>query len=217
MESLPETDNEFKQILTENTLDDWKFDPEYWQFENGILTGKITPEKILIEHSFFIWEKETVEDFELKVEFRVSERGNSGINYRSEAVEGKEYDLKGYQADIDGANEYTGQLYEEKGRAFLSKRGQLNYIDIENQVNELGTVGDEEVLLSIINTEDEWNEYHLVVRDNTHVLLINGRVMSMAIDEGKNQSKKGILGFQLHLGPPMTVEFRNLRFKKISS
>ena len=36
--------------------------------------------------------------------------------------------LKGYQADIDAANRFTGQIYEERGRGFLAMRGQFTYI-----------------------------------------------------------------------------------------
>lgn len=211
----PIQNHEFRQILTENTLDDWEGDSVYWRFEEGILIGEITPENILIEHSFFTWKNDIVNDFELKAEYRISPRGNSGINYRSEKVAGKEFVLKGYQADIDGENQYSGQLYEEKGRAFLARRGQFSYIDKTGKVNEAGTVGQESELLSALI--DDWNEYHLIVQGNTHVLMINGRVMSITIDNGFKQKKEGLLGFQLHLGPPMQVEFRNIRIKNIAS
>ena len=32
--------------------------------------------------------------------------------------------MKGYQADIDAENQFTGQIYEERGRGFLAMRGQ---------------------------------------------------------------------------------------------
>ncbi|MBD3615694.1 MAG: DUF1080 domain-containing protein [Gracilimonas sp.] len=208
--------NEFEQILTESTLNEWNGDDEHWRFEDGILIGETTPEKILIENSFFIWEKELVRDFELQLEYRISARGNSGINYRSQKVDGKNYVLRGYQADIDGENEYSGQLYEERGRSFLAKRGQVTHIGEENHVKEIGNVGGDNELLSAIENKEGWNKYHLIIKGNTFIHMINGRVMSITFDEGKSSKQEGLLGFQIHLGPPMRVEFRNVLFKRLT-
>jgi len=39
----------------------------------------------------------------LKVEYRISQEGNSGINYRSIRLADAPWSLTGYQAHIDGA------------------------------------------------------------------------------------------------------------------
>lgn len=205
----------FTPILTESTVEDWEGDPEYWRFEHGVLTGEITPDKILAENTFYIWNGGTVENFELKAEYRISAGGNSGINYRSKKVEGKSYVLRGYQADIDGANRYSGQVYEENGRSILAGRGQVTQVEENNKVEEIATVGEADVLSSVI-VEGEWNEYHLIARGNTLVHMINGRLMSIVIDDGSSRQMKGVLGLQLHRGPPMKIEFRNVRLKQIA-
>ena len=84
----------------------------------------MTPETLLKRNTFLIWRGGITSNFELKVEYRISKDGNSGINYRSEELKDIPYTLKGYQADIDGANQYTGQNYEERGRCILAFRGQ---------------------------------------------------------------------------------------------
>lgn len=211
-ESQP--DSSFREILTENTLDEWKGNPSHWRFEDGVLVGETTPDNIIIEHSFFIWNGELTEDFELTLEYRISDGGNSGINYRSETVEGKKFVLRGYQADIDGNNEYTGQLYEDKGRAFLARRGQVTRIDASNQVHEIGSLGNADDLLAHIET-DGWNSYKIIAKENTLIHVINGRVMSIGTDHGSKMKEDGLLGFQLHLGPPMKVEYRNILFRKL--
>ena len=114
----------FTQIFDGETLNGWKGDENLWRVEAGTLVGEITPTTSLEKNSFIIWEGGTTKDFELKLEYKITEKGNSGINYRSEEVAGVPYALKGYQADIDGANRYTGQNYEERGRAILAFRGQ---------------------------------------------------------------------------------------------
>ena len=37
--------------------------------------------------------------------------------------------MKGYQADIDAEQQYTGQIYEERGRGFLALRGQAARVE----------------------------------------------------------------------------------------
>ncbi|MCD8185830.1 MAG: DUF1080 domain-containing protein, partial [Rikenellaceae bacterium] len=88
----------FHPIFNGHDLDGWTYDPVYWSVRDGVMVGEVTPETILRQNSFIIWEAGQPADFELKAEFRVSDRGNSGLNYRSNRVEG-EYALKGYQLD----------------------------------------------------------------------------------------------------------------------
>ncbi|MEP0711033.1 MAG: DUF1080 domain-containing protein, partial [Algoriphagus sp.] len=114
----------FVPIFDGKTLDGWDGNPVYWSVKDGAITGEITPETLLKANTFLIWQGGQPGDFELKADFKISESGNSGINYRSELVEDVPHALKGYQADIDGKNNYTGQNYEERKRATLAYRGQ---------------------------------------------------------------------------------------------
>ena len=118
-------------------LKGWDGDPKFWRVEGGAIVGQTTAENKLTENSFLIWRGGEPADFELKVEYRI-DATNSGIQIRSVHLpagtqEGRgaiagNWVLKGYQADIDVANRYTGQIYEERGRAFLAMRGQFTYI-----------------------------------------------------------------------------------------
>jgi Domain of Unknown Function (DUF1080) len=151
----------------------------------------------------------------LKVEYRVSARGNSGINYRSVMVTNGPWTMRGYQADLDGRNQYTGQNYEEKGRTFLALRGQVTRIEEDKPPQIIGSLGATNELVSVIRNED-WNEYHLIVCGNVMTHILNGRVMSVVIDEDvKNRKFEGLLGVQVHVGPPMKIEYRNFRLKKL--
>ncbi len=111
-------------IFDGKTLDSWDYDPGYWRVENGNLVGEVTPANLLKRNSFIIKRDLITKDFDLKVEYRVSARGNSGINYRSETIDSLPYAMRGYQSDIDGENLYTGQNYEERGRTTLAYHGQ---------------------------------------------------------------------------------------------
>lgn len=211
-----EADAGFESIFNGKTLDGWDGDPKYWRAEDGVLVGEVTPETLLKQNTFIVWQGGKPEDFELKADFRITPEGNSGIQYRSELVEGVPHALRGYQADIDGANKYTGLNYEERGRAFLASRGEVGRIGADGKSRKVASVGDADDLAKLIKPED-WNAYHLIVRGNVMMHLINGRLMSVAVDDDpKNRKFSGLLGVQVHVGPPMKVEYRNIRLKQIS-
>lgn len=206
----------FVSIFNGKTLEGWDGDPKYWRVENGCLVGEVTPETLLKQNTFIIWRGGTTRDFELKVDFRVSAHGNSGINYRSEKFESGPFALRGYQCDIDGAKKYTGQNYEEKGRTFLAQRGDVCRVDADGTSRIVGAVGNKETLASAIK-DDDWNECHLVVRGNTMIHLVNGQIMSVVVDDDpKGRKFDGLLGVQVHTGPPMKIEYRSFRLKPLS-
>jgi len=205
----------FEQIFDGKSLAGWEGDPQYWRVENGALVGEITPTNILKQNSFIIWRGGEAGDFELKVEYRVSAKGNSGINYRSVMATNGPWAMRGYQADIDGANKYTGQNYEEKGRTFLAMRGQVTRLEEGKAPHVIASLGSTNDLLSVMKSED-WNEYHLIARGGVLTHILNGRIMAVVIDDdAKNRTMSGLLGVQVHVGPPMKIEYRNFRLKRL--
>ena len=207
----------FEQIFDGKSLAGWEGDPQYWRVEDGALIGEVTATNLLKVNSFIVWRGGETRDFELKVEYRVSANGNSGINYRSTmATNFGPWAMRGYQADIDGKNQYTGQNYEEKGRTFLAMRGQVTRLVDGKAPQVISSLGAASDLLSVIKSED-WNEYHLIARGNLLTHILNGRVMSLVIDDDvKNRTMTGSLGVQVHVGPPMKVEYRNFRLKRLA-
>ncbi len=204
----------FVSIFDGETLQGWEGDSVYWRVEDGKIIGEVTPETLLKRNSFLIWRGGTTGDFELKLEYKVSVQGNSGINYRSFEVEGVPLALRGYQCDIDGKGQWSGQNYEERGRTFLALRGQITQISEGEKPVEIGTVGEKDKLFDFIKKED-WNEIQLIIRGNTLIHLINNHVMSIVVDNDvANRKNEGLLGVQVHVGPPMKIEYRNIRFKQ---
>lgn len=204
----------FIPIFDGQSLNGWEGDSVYWHVEGGKIVGIVTPETILKRNTFLIWRGGTTGDFELKLDYKVSAQGNSGINYRSFEVDGVPLALKGYQCDIDGKGQWSGQNYEERGRTFLALRGQITQISEGEKPVEIGTVGGKDQLMEFIKKED-WNECHLIVKGNTLIHMINKHVMSIVVDNDiANRKNEGLLGVQVHVGPPMTIEYRNIRIKK---
>jgi hypothetical protein len=208
-------DKGFVKIFDGKTLKGWKGDTEHWKVEKGSIVGLVTAEKQLKENTFLIWEGAEVADFELKIQYKISSGGNSGIQYRSEAVPDVKFGLKGYQADIDGKNEYTGLNYEERGRGFIAKRGEKVVVDESGKPVLEQLLGSTDSLARSLKLND-WNEYHLIVIGNRMQHYINGVLMSDAIDNDVAHRKaSGLLGLQAHVTPEMRVEFRNIRLKQL--
>lgn len=232
LSSMDQSEEEgFVQIFDGKTLKGWEGKPAYWRVENGSLVGEVPSDKPLKHNTFLIWREGNPADFELKGEFRISTEGNSGINYRSTELDSIPFGLAGYQADIDGNNRYTGQNYEERGRTTLAYRGQKVIVNpqetsseslkyhVENNAWTGATVtaslGSPDSLRAFIKKED-WNQVHLVVKGNRVQHFVNGILMSDVTDKDpENRKLSGVLGLQIHVGPPMKVEYRNLRLKQL--
>ncbi|GAB3894419.1 3-keto-disaccharide hydrolase [Spirosoma agri] len=223
----------YVQIFDGKSLKGWDGDPTYWRVENGNLVGEITPTTLLKTNSFIIWRGGEPGDFELKGEFNITADGNSGINYRSDQLTDIPFALRGYQADIDGKNRYTGQNYEERKRTTLAYRGQKTKItpyqgaatpegvrsnvknNAWNGLTVVGSLGSSDSLQTLIKGEN-WNTFHLVVKGNHLQHYINDVLMSDVTDEDTvNGKQKGLLGVQVHVGPPMKVQYRNLMLKQL--
>jgi hypothetical protein len=213
----------FQQIFDGKTLNGWDGDPSLWRVESGALVGQSTRENPVRENTFLIWKGGEPADFELKVEYRINAT-NSGIQFRSEhlpqgtksgnaEISGK-WVLKGYQADIDYENMWTGQIYEERGRGFLALRGQAVYVPDGGGPKVIGNLQRSADELKTVIKPDDWNQVHLIARGNTIVQIVNGQVTSILVDDDtKGRALKGLLGFQMHMGQPMRVEFRNVYLK----
>jgi hypothetical protein len=204
----------FHEIFDGKSLDGWDCDPDYWRVENGSIVGETKPGHQPKQNIFCIWKGGSPGDFELKLQYKLT-GGNSGIQYRSvELPEVNKWVMKGYQADIDAQQQYTGQVYEERGRGFLALRGQIAYVPDGKKVGSIGSTGDGDQLKSLIKNDD-WNDMHIIARGNTLIQMINGRVMSVLIDDDPAGRKMdGEIGIQLHLTTTgMKMETRNIRIK----
>jgi len=208
----------FVSMFDGKSLDGWQGDPKYWRVAGGIMIGEITPETVIKSNTFLIWQGKTPQNFELKVDYRISASGNSGINYRSVVVPDavtpeNRFAMRGYQCDIDGANRYTGNNYEEKGRLFLAQRGDVTHVTGTQIPIVLSRVGDNQQLASLITPD--WNSIHLIIGPNVLIHNINGHLMSVTIDDDPARARTGQIGVQVHVGPPMKIEYRNWRIKPL--
>jgi len=207
---------EDKNLFNGKDLTGWK-GLDFWSVEDGCITGRTTKEKPTKGNTFLVWQGGEVGDFEFTFKYKIV-GGNSGVQYRSKVVDEKAFVVGGYQADFEAGKTYSGILYEEKGRGILAQRGQKTVIkDGEKpgkaKVEVTGEVGKSAEIQAKIKAED-WNEYRIVAQGGHLQHFINGVQTVDVTDQTAVGAKKGILALQLHAGPAMVVQFKDLVLKE---
>lgn len=199
----------FTPLFDGATLDGWRGDGVHWSVQDGAIVGQSTPEVPCPKSTYLVLDEREFADFELRLEFRI-EGGNSGIQFRSR--EDAPLDVAGYQADLEDGPTWTGCLYEQYGRGIVAQRGKEVLLGA-GDLREERAIGDGEKLLAFVKTH-EWNNYTVRARGRTLELEVNGHLMTRVTDDTQLASLSGLFAFQLHAGPPMKVEYRNIRIKE---
>ncbi len=207
----------YTSLFDGKTLEGWDGDPKFWRVEDGTITGQTTAENPTNGNTFIIWTGGQTGDFELKLEYKII-GGNSGIQYRSFKADGPDgWRIGGYQADFEAGDTYSGILYGERFRGILANRGQKTVIGDDHKPKVVGSVGESAEIQKKIKKED-WNDYHISAKDFHFVHRINGVLTAECTDEDmKDRRADGLLALQLHAGPPMKVQFRNIRIKHLKA
>ncbi len=215
----------FKSIFNGKDLTGWDGNPKLWSVKDGAITGQTTKENPANGNTFLIWKDGTVEDFEIRLSYKIvpnNDKGfaNSGIQYRSKVVNPANWVVGGYQADFEAGTTFSGILYDEAGvaggRGIMSARGEKVIWDKDCKKQVAGSVGKSDEIQAKIKKED-WNEYEVVVQGNHMVHKINGVTTVEVTDECESKRlKSGVLALQLHAGEPMTVQFKDVRIKLLA-
>ncbi|MBX3420087.1 MAG: DUF1080 domain-containing protein [Pirellulaceae bacterium] len=210
----------FRELFNGKDLSGWAGDPSLWSVEDGAITGRTSAEQPIKSNTFLIWKAGEVADFQLELEYRLTAGdeknpgGNSGIQYRSRVVNEEKFIVGGYQADIDLNLTYSGINYEERGRGILAQRGERVRIASDGE-KTVESIGDAAELGKKIHA-GQWNRYRIVAKGNQLSHYINDVLMSETIDDQATKAaERGVLAFQIHTGPPMVIQFKHVRLKKL--
>ncbi|MEM7010427.1 MAG: DUF1080 domain-containing protein [Verrucomicrobiota bacterium] len=203
----------FVSIFNGEDLTGWDGEERYWRIEDGAITGETTEDNPVPYNKFIIWDEGELDDFELKLNYKITS-GNSGIQIRSfRKNPERPYSIQGYQADLDAARGWAGTNYGEGFGGVLAKRGEKTILKEKKEDNVVESIGDAGELQAAIK-ENDWNEYHIVAKGNNIQQFINGKLMSDVTDERPNARSSGLLALQLHGGPPMKVQFKDIQLKR---
>lgn len=216
---------DFKPLFNGKDLSGWDGMPGFWSVRDGAITGQTTAEKKLKANTFLIWQGGEVKNFELRLSFRLladndQGRANSGIQYRSKVLDAATWAAGGYQADLEFTRPYLGMLYEEKGRGIVMTAGEHIRLlpagaDGKTVIEKTGTPTDPAELAASYRKGD-WNEMVIIARSNHFQHFVNGKLTAEATDlDDAKVAKSGVLAFQLHTGPPMTIQFKDVRLKTL--
>lgn len=200
----------FAQLISGNQMRGWAGDPKYWSVKDGVLTGKT--DGSLKANRFITWKGSTIRNFDLRVKVKISATGNSGIQYRGLSRPDLGLDVvSGYQCDVVTSKpQYNGMLYEERGRRILSHTGEKVTIDPKGQPWVVGSMPVKEF------ASDEWHDYRVRVRGNHHEHWIDGHKTADLIDfDQAGRALEGVLAVQVHVGPPMTVQYKDFKIKHL--
>jgi len=207
-----DSDDGFVPIFDGKTLAGWKApDMSYWSVKDDAITAQSTPEHPCKKNQFIVWQHGRLDDFELKLKFRISgsKSANAGVQIRSSV--NPDGHVVGYQCDIDIAGKWVGALYDEHtGRRMLAALGQFTTIDKEGKRTTKALKSDADIKAG------DWNDYHIIARGSRIELRINGSPTAVVIDDQKGQRDlSGVLALQLHSGPPMTVQYKDIHLKRL--
>jgi hypothetical protein len=173
----------FTALFNGQSLAGWEGESSLWLVKDGMLVGKSPG----LDHNEFLATRQSYRDFILSLRFRlVDGKGNSGVQFRSVRVPGTE--MSGYQADI-GEN-YWGCLYDESRR---------------NRV----LVKASDTALKALNREG-WNHYVIHAVDDRITLYLNGVASAIYQEEVASIARDGLIAVQIHGGPPMEVQFKDI-------
>ncbi|HVJ44876.1 MAG TPA: DUF1080 domain-containing protein [Luteolibacter sp.] len=208
-----------KQLFNGKDLTGWAGNPALWSVKDGVIVGKTAAEAPIKGNTFLIWKDGEVADFTLTLKYKMTpgdekKTVNSGVQYRSKVVDEANFVVAGYQADFEYGEKYSGILYEEKGRGILALRGQKVTVaqsadPKKPALNVTGETGNSAEIQAAIN-KDGWNDYKIVAKGGHLQHFINGKLTVDVTDETAEGAKKGVLALQLHAGPPMQVEFKDI-------
>ena len=211
------------QIFDGKTLNGWDGPSDVWRVEDGAIVGESSPEHPSGTTNI-IWRGGDPGNFMLKVEMKLEGSGaNGGIQYRSLNVPPEKllqkhakWNLKGYQADFDYNNRYTGQLYEQDSdRGIIAWRGQVVATEPGKKPRLLASLGNPDDLKSFIKP-GEWNQVEIIADGHTLIHIVNGHVMATLIDtDPKYYQAKGLIAFEIEGPGNLKISHRNVWLKPL--
>ena len=217
----PAESGEMVEMFNGENLDGWEGDDRLWEVRDGVIHGETTEEKVAKGNTFLIYQNAEPGDFELRLSFRCNAVNNSGIQYRSQRVDGasNDYVVRGYQHEIRNEVDFPnvpGFIYDEKG-----SRGRICGVGEQAVWTEEGKKVIRDDLISQeefrdLMKLDQFNDVVIIAEGNHLRHYLNGRLILDFTDEHPEKAfSEGVIALQLHAGKPMFAEFKNIRMKAL--
>ncbi|MCB9878324.1 MAG: DUF1080 domain-containing protein [Planctomycetes bacterium] len=194
--------------LAQDIAPGWRGDPKVWRQDATALVGS-TRDVELQQNTFLVSAKEHG-DFVLCATVTMSGDNNSGVQYRSRALDGDGFRVGGFQCDWHAKPEYTGMLYDERGAGIAAQRGQMiRWTDAGIEV--LGQLARADALDLTVP-----HQLRIVARGPLSWHEIDGRVVTAIEDLRSDAVRRGVIALQCHAGAPMDVRFDGLTIEDLA-
>jgi putative heme-binding domain-containing protein len=200
----------FRSLFNGKDLTNWDGNPALWSVKDGVIIGKTQKQEDLQYNQFLIWRGGVVKNFELKAKIKVT-GNNTGIQYRSkELPENGKWSVGGYQCDIHPNQPYMAMVYEERGRGIMVNNGQSVIVD--DKGGKWLAAQHEQVAADTA----QWCEYNIIAQGNHLIHKVDGKMTIDLVDhEEAKRSLEGLIAFQIHKGPAMQVEIKDVMLKEL--
>ena len=211
----------FKSLFNGKDLTGWAGRTNHWAVEDGVITGTTSKENPAKGNNFLIAKQDgtnnlIVDDFEIRFSYKFGgDWGNSGLQYRS--IDRGNFVVNGYQGDFEVGNTYSGILYEEgKTRGIMCQRGEKVVFGEDGKRTVAGKTEKTSKEIQDSIKKNGWNDYVIIAQGDHLQHFINGNMTADIVDKDpKKQALSGILAFQIHAGPEMKIQFKNVRIKTL--
>lgn len=174
----------------------WEGPMDWFRIEDNSVVGGTLAKRI--PHNYFLCTTEKYGDFELRLQVKVvGDNANAGVQFRTQRIEGSS-EVEGYQADVGGVGKRLvwGSLYDEsRRRKFMAE-------------------ADATVIGAILKPND-WNDYRIRCMGPKIELFLNGVQTVSFVEEDDQIERTGVIGLQIHSGPPTEAWYRDIRIKML--
>ncbi len=182
----------FVSLFDGKTFAGWEGSQDVFRIEDGAIVGGTLNANVA--HNDFLCTVTSYDDFELRLQFKLlGENANAGIQIRSQRVP-DHYEVSGYQADM--GQQYWGCLYDESRR------------------NKVLACPDAEKIAEVVRQGD-WNDYIIRCEGKRVQLWVNGLQTVDYTEPDDTIPQSGIIGLQIHGGPPSEAWYRNIRIRPL--
>ena len=125
------------------------------------------------------------------------------------------WNMAGYQLDLDYANMFSGQLYEQDSKRFIVTFPGTVVEAHDGGKNLVSTLASPEQIRSYVKS-GEWNQVEIIADGHLLVHLINGHITSMTIDnDSQHFSPKGLIGLEIEGPGVLKISHRNIWLKDL--
>lgn len=124
--------------------------------------------------------------------------------------------MQGYQADMDYANRFTGQMYEQgTGRGIIAWPGNVVVTFAGKKPELVASAATPAQIKSWIHVGG-WNQYLIIADGHTMIHIINGHIISILVDQNpKYAATKGLIGFEIEGGGKLAISYRDIWLKQL--